>query len=297
MDAIVDVKDPDVSDFVKTISGRRLQIRDFAYNYTVDGDATEDYTAIGSERRYLKYDVVVDKFTTGTGFTLSQTPVQLKNGRKAISVVADGDYLDEVTAAPASGEYRVVGTTLTLGAASVNQVLVVYHANPAGNNWSDVSDPLLPVAIRGRDVKISISANDIARVQSVTVNGNMNTTPVKELGNRNVVGYQSQVPTVEGTISVLDTDTDLVSLLTYGVIGSGIEWNPGEGCVNISGLALRIQLIQPCDDNQTDVLKTIYIPNMTIVGDAFTSNVNGNATQNFNWRSADAQCLVFSGSY
>lgn len=297
IDAILYVKDSDVADYVKSISGRRLQIRDFTFNYAVDGDSTEDYTAIGSERRYLKYDVVVDKFVSGTtSFTLSQTPVQLKSGNYGISVVLDGDYLEEVTGAPATGEYRIVGTTLTTGDSRTAQVLVVYHANPAGLNWTDISDSSLPVAIRGRDVSVAIAANDIARVQSVSINGNMNVTAVKELGARNVIGYQSQVPTVEGTITVLDTDNDLISLLTTGTIGSGVEWAPGEGCADIA-LSLKIELTDPCDTtNPYTVLKTVYVPSITIVGDSYTSNVNNNATQTFNFKSLDAQCVIYSGA-
>jgi hypothetical protein len=300
IDAVLYVKDVDVADYVKSISGRRLQIRDFKFDYTVDGDSKEDYTAIGSERRYLKYDVVVDKFITGTtSFTLSQTPIQLKNGNYGISVVLDGDYLEEVTGAPATGEYRIVGTTLTTGDTRTAQVLVVYHANPAGTNWTDIGDASLPAAIRGRDVNITIAANDIARVQSVSINGNMNTQPVKELGNRNVVGYQKQVPTVEGTITVLDTDTDLISLLSDGAVsasGGTVEWAPGEGCTT-SGLALTIELGDPCDDSVPyTVLKTVYIPDITIVGDSYTSNVNNNATQTFNWKSLTSQCVIYSGA-
>jgi hypothetical protein len=297
VDAIIYVKDADVADYVKSISGRRLQIRDFTFNYSVDGDTTEDYTAIGSERRYLKYDVVVDKFTVGTtSFTASQTPIQLRNGNYGISVILDGDYLEEVTGAPATGQYRLVGTTLTTGDTRTAQVLLVYHANPAGTNWTDISDSGMPIAIKGKDVGVSIAANDIARVQSVTINGNMNTTAVKELGSRNVVGYQSQVPSVEGTITVLDTDTDLVSLLATGTVGSGVEWQPGEGCANLA-LSLKIELTDPCDiDAPFAVVKTVNVPNITIVGDSVTSNVNSNATQTFNWRSLDAACVVYSGA-
>lgn len=300
VDAVLYVKDAEVSDYVKSISGRRLQIRDFKFDYTVDGESKEDYTAIGSERRYLKYDVVVDKFVTGTtSFTLSQTPIQLKNGNYGITVTLDGDYLTEVTGAPATGEYRIVGATVTTGDTRTAQVLVVYHANPAGLNWSDISDASLPVAIKGRDVDVSIAANGIARVQSVSINGNMNTTPVKELGMRNIVGYQSQVPTVEGTITVLDTDTDLISLLTDGVIaasGGTVEWGPGDECT-VSGLALKIELGDPCDTNGAiTVLKTVYIPDITITGDSYTSNVNSNATQTFNFKSVMGNLIVYSGS-
>lgn len=300
IDAVLYTKDPDVSDYIKTISGRRLQIKDFKFDYTVDGESKEDYTATGSERRYLKYDVVVDRLTVaGTSQTLTQTPIQLKNGNYAISVILGGEYLTEVTGAPATGEYRLVGTTLTTGDAMSGQVLVVYHANPAGLNWTDIGDASLPVAIKGRDVDVTIAANGISRVQSVSINGNLNTTPVKELGTRVVVGYQSQVPTVEGTITVLDTDTDLISLLTDGVIavsGGTVEWGPGDECV-VSGLALKIELGDPCDtDGAITVLKTVYIPDITIVGDSYTSNVNNNATQTFNFKSVMGNLTVYSGA-
>jgi hypothetical protein len=300
IDAIIQVKDSVVEDYVKTIHGRKLQVRDFTFNYAVDGDSTEEYTAVGSSRRYLKYDDIVDKFTTGTtSFSLSQTPVQLKNGNYVLSVVLDGEYLTEVSDAPnAEGEYRVVGTTLTTYDTRAAQVLVVYHANPAGTNWTDVSDTLLPVAIRGKDVKIEISANAITRVQSVSINGNLNATPVKELGNRDVVGYQRQVPTVEGTITVLDTDTNLISLFSEGVVGSGVEWQPGDAQCATTPLELIIELVDPCDEvGDPTVLKTVRLPEITITSDAYTVNVNDNAQIAFNFRSEDAQVLVYSGEY
>lgn len=297
MDAILQVKDDVAEDYVKSIHGRKLQVRDFTYSYSVDGDSTEEYTAIGSTRRYLKYDTVVDKFVAGTtSFTLSQTPIQLKNGNYALSVVLDGEYLTEVAGAPATGEYRVVGTTLTTGDTRTAQVLAVYHSNPAGNNWTDVSDPLLPVAIRGKDVKIEIAANSVTRVQSVTVNGSLNNQTVRELGNREVVGYQTQVPTIEGTITVLDTDNDLISLFSEGVIGSGVEWQPGDANCATTPLELVIKLVDPCDEiGVPTTLKTLVLPEITITSDGYTSNVNDNASVTFNFRSEDAQLIVYSG--
>lgn len=299
VEAVLYVKDPDVSDYVKSMHGHRLQVRDFTFNYTVDGDSTEEYNAVGSERRYLKYDVQVDKFTTGTvSFTLTETPIQLKNGNYGLSVTLDGDYLTEVSTAPATGEYRIVGTTLTTGDTRTAQVIAVYHANPAGENWADVADASMPAAIRGKDVKVAIAANDILRVQSVSINGSLNTTPVRELGTREVVGYQRQIPTVEGTITVLDTDNELISLFTDGeILASGVtEWKPGESCADVA-LALKIELLDPCDDTYPyTVLKTVYLPDITITSDGYTSNVNNNATQTFNFKSVDAQCIVYSGS-
>lgn len=246
----------------------------------------------------MKYDVVVDKFITGTtSFTLSETPIQLLNGNNALSVVMDGDYLTEVSTAPATGEYRIVAKTLTTFDSMASQLLAIYHADPSGENWTDITDDSIPVAIKGKDVAVTISTEGISRVQSVTINGNMNTKPVKELGSRNIVGYQAQVPTIEGTITVLDTDTELISLLTDGVVAmSGVvEWGPGENCAVVD-LPLKIELSDPCDNSAPyTVLKTVYLPSISIVGDSYTATVNENASQVFNWKSEDAQMIIYSG--
>ncbi len=295
MDAIVYIKNATSSDYVKSAHARRLQVRDFTFNYSIDGESTEDYTAVGSEKRWFTNDVYVDKFTSGTtSFNLTETPIQLRNDNYALSVILDGKYKDEVTGAPSAGEYRIVGTTLTTGDTRTAQVMVVYQAAPAGDNWSDVSDSLLPVAIRGMDVPIQIAANSIPRVQSVTVNGTLNSEVVKEMGNRQVVGYQTQVPEVTGTITVLDTDTQLLSLLEFGVTSSGTEYAPGEGCES-TDITLTIELYDPCTDDN-DVLKTVFLDAITVVGDSYTSNVNQSAQQTFNWKSTTASCKVYSGA-
>ena len=299
VDAIIYVKSDTLSDYVKSAHAKRLQVRDFTYNYSVDGDSTEDYSLVGSEKRWFKNDVVVDKFTTGTtSFSLGDTPIQLKNGNYCLSVILDGEYLTEVASAPSTGEYSVSGTTVTTGDTRTAQVLAVYHANPGGTNWSNISDSQAgPAAVAGKDVAVTIIAESIPRVQSITINGNLNPQEVREMGSRNLVGYQRQVPTVEGTLTVLDTDTELLDLLLNGSISSGdTEFEIGIGCVS-SGVPLKIELRDPCDTTEPyDVKKTIYIPDITIVGDSWTSNVNNNATQTFNWRSVDAQCIIYSGA-
>jgi len=299
IDAIIYTKSDTLSDYAKCSHAKKLQIRDFTFNYTLDGESTEDYSAIGSERRWFKKDVVVDKFITGTtSFTLTQTPIVLKNGNYALSVILDGSYLKEVSTTPATGEYRIVGTTMTTGDSMVTQCLAVYQADPTGSNWADVSDPLLPVAIKGKDVTIHISANEIPRVQSIAINGNLNTQAVKEMGNRDgIAGYQRQIPTVEGTLTVLDTDTELMDLFTTGSLNSAdTELQPGLGCIT-SGIAVKIELLDPCDTTiPYTVMKTVYLDNIELVGDAYSVNVNQNAQLQINWRSTTGHCVIYSGS-
>jgi hypothetical protein len=301
VDAAYYVKDPEAALYAKSGHGRRLQVRDFSFSYTVDGESTEDYTLIGSEKRWFKYDVVADVLTGTTSFTLTETPIQLRNGNYVLSIIADGKYIDkEVTGTPAVGEYKVSGAgskTITLNAldAVASQLIAVYHTDDGGV-WADVHDSVAPIAIKGKDAIVSILANDIPRVQSVTINGNMQTQPVKEMGNRAIVGYQRQIPTVEGSITVLDTDTELISLLTYGVIASGVEWQPGEGCTTVP-TSLRIELQDPCDvEAPYAIVKTLIIPSITVVGDSYTANVNNNASQVFNWKSTDGHLVIYSGA-
>jgi hypothetical protein len=295
IDAVLYVKDDTLATYVKSAHARRLQIRDFAFNYSADGESTEDYTAVGSEKRWFKNNVTVDKFTTGTSFTLSQTPVPLKNLNKLLTVIVDGDYVEEVAGAPSAGEYRIVGTTLTTGDTAATSVVAVYQSANTGT-WTDVADSTLPIAIKGKDVDVTIAANGVDRVQSVTINGTLNVQPVKEMGNRVIIGYQRQIPEVTGTISVMDTDTELISLLQYGVTASGTEFAPGEGCA-LTTVSLKIELTDPCDETVPyTVKKTVYLDQIQCTGDSFSSSANQNATQTFNFKSTLAHCVVYSGA-
>jgi len=302
-DFILYIKDARESDYVKSIHTKRMQIRDFTYNFSVDGEAEESYTAVGSEKRYFKNDVIVDKFTDvgATSFALSETPTQLKNGDYILSVILDGTYLvkadDPANMNPGEYSYDSSNNTVNTYDALTSQILIVYRADPSGDNWVDISDDTMPAAIKGGDIGIVISSNNIPRVQSVTINGNMQVQEVREMGTRSVVGYQRQVPSVDGRIRVLDTDTELIDLLLSGSVNSGdVEWSVGEGC-SAAGLDLEIKLYDPCDTTASGtVLKTYYLPSIEIVGDTNTYNVNENGVVEFQFRSTDAKVIVYSGA-
>lgn len=298
VDAVFYVKDPTLAQYCKSGHAKRLQVRDFSYSYTLDGESTEDYTIIGSKKRWFSNEVVIDKFTTGTTtFTLTQTPIQLDNGEYLLNVIVNGVPATEVSTAPATGEYRVVGTTLTTGDARTSQVIAVYHADSSSNVWTDVSDATMPAAVRGKDVKMRLAGTEVGRLQSVTINGSLNVQAVREMGNREVVGYQKQVPTIDGSITILDLDNTVPALFQYGTSPSGhTEFSTGEGCT-ADDISLQIEILDPCDTTEPyTVLKTIYIPEIEVTGDAYSVNVNGNAGVTYNFRSKDSQMIVYSGS-
>lgn len=296
VDAIVNIRDDDLDDYVKMAHARKCTVRDFSFNYSVDGESTEEYTLIGTEKRWFINDVLVEKFSSGAGpFVLAETPTTLKSGNELITVLQDGDYLDEVAAAPAAGEYSIAGDTVTTGAATVNQMLVIYQSATSTEVWADTSDTQMPAAIRGLDVPVTIAANSIDRVQSVVLNGTFNPETVREMGNRNIVGYQLQIPQVTGTLSVLDTDEELIELFATGSIASGdTEWGADE--FTAANLYLEIELQDP-DDKITPytILKTVYVPALVVTSEGFTSNVNANAQQTFDIKSETGELIVYSG--
>lgn len=299
IDVIGQVRDEKIADLVKLVHGKKLKVTGFTYTYTVDGEGTEEYTAAGSEKRWFKRDIVVDKFTgTSTSQTLTQTPVILKNGHYALSVIVDGVYFDEVAGTPAAGEYQVVGTALTLGSAPTATTVVVYQANVSASTYESVVDNSIPVGIRGKNIPVTIGVNGIPRVQSVTIRGQFPNQKIEEMGNTSIVGYSTQVPQVTGDMTVLDTDTELVALLTTGEINpSGV----GEFAVceyTASGLALKIELHDPSDKCGTagTIVKTLYIPNITVTQEGHTTQVGQNAQQTFSFKSSTAELIVFSGA-
>jgi hypothetical protein len=297
IDAILRIRDDEVAQYVKACHLRRCQIQNFTYNYSVDGDSTEEYTIIGSEKRWFTNDVVVEVFTTGTTtFVLSESVEQLKNGNYLLSVVLDEEYLEEVTSGATSGEYSYNdgSDTITTGDSRTNQLVAVYQSQASGDAWSDIDETEQPAAIRGKDVDVQIGANDILRVQAVTVNGTFNPQPVREMGNRKIVGYQGQVLEVTGTVTILDTDTELVRLFT-GAESGDTEFEIG-ACA-ASGVSLEITLSDPYDCAAPyNALKTVYLDEISITSDGYTSNVNDNATQTFDWRSDTGSIIIYSGA-
>lgn len=298
VDMLVHVRDYALDDYVKMAHARKCTVRDFSFNYSVDGESTEEYTIMGTQKRWFKNDIVAMKFTSGgTGpLDLTETPTALKNGDECISVIVDGVYFDRVASAPAAGEYSVSTSEVTLGTALVNQCIVIFQSALTTDAWTDTGDTTMPAAIRGTDVPVTLLANGIDRVQSITINGTFNPETVREMGNRDVVGYQLQVPSVTGTITVLDTDTELMSLFTTGeLVPSGIsEWGASE--FTATGIYVDIELLDPQDKVLPyAILKTVYMPSLSITSEGFTSNVNANAQQTFDFKSTTGEVKIFEG--
>jgi len=305
VDIIGDVKDELLMDYVKVIHLKKCRPQSLKFTYSVDGQATEEYTFGSSTRTLFTHDVIVDVLSAATSpATTSETPEQLRNGNYIISATLDGAYLTETTGTPATGEYAVSGTSVSF-ADTGTTLVVAYKASPAGTNWSWVSDSSIPAAISGKDVPVYIYAEDpatdiiITRVQSVNISVNLKADPIKEMGNTEIVDHVSQIPEVTGDITVLDTDEDLVQLFSTGsTVGTDTEFRT---CDFLTGrnLNLKIRLRDPSDPCTTSgtVLKTIYVPDLILTGESYTSNVGDNMTNTLNFKSSTGNLVVYSGTY
>jgi hypothetical protein len=282
----------DTTDILKCVHAKYMRITDFTFTYSVDGESTEEYSCAGSEKRYFANDVVVDSgyLSAGGELTLSYTPNTLKNGNELLSCIVDGTWKTEGT------EYSVAGTTLTVsGGGDSNYVLAVYHTQSGVLSWSDISDSTVPAAIRGKNVPVTIGVEHMYRVQSVTIRGTFPNTKVQEMGNTSIVGYIVDPPDISGDITVLDTDNEIVALLTTGDKDDADNYGEyGVDEYEERTLELQVQLKDPSDD--TTIQKTVRIPEMRITSDGTTANVGGQLTQTFSFMSNDAQCIVYSGA-
>lgn len=304
VDIIGVIRDETVADYAKSVHLRRCRVDGFTFTYSVDGEATEEYTFTGSEKRWFKHDIVVDNYGAAqtTPVTLSNSPLTLKNGNKLLSFVVDGEYYTEVSTVPAAGEgeYQVTGTSVAFSdSPATNYIVAVYHVNTGSNLWTDVNDDTIPAAVRGKDIPVYIAANQISRVQSVTIRGTLPVERIEEMGNNDIAGYITQVPQITGDITVLDTDLELIALFTTGDINStDTEFQLCE--YTASGISLEIQILDPTDacslPGDGTVLKTVYVPEITITSEGHTTNVGGSAQQTFSWRSSSGNLLIYSGS-
>jgi hypothetical protein len=307
VDLIGVIKDKDVADYVKAVHVKKAQVTDFTYSYSVDAEATEEYTLSANEKAWFSNDIVVETFNSteaaSSPVALSETPVVRKNGNYAISVMMDGTYLTEVASGPATGQYSIddAAPEISFADSVSDRLVVIYQADPSGNNWSNVSDDTVPAAVYGKNIPVTIAANSVSRVQSVNIRGTFPNTVVKEMGTASVVGTTVQAPEITGDISVLDTDTDLIALLTTGELepAGETEWRVCE--LTESGISLKVEINDPeedpCGDSDSPtVLKTLYIPEIIITSEGHTSNVGEDVTQTFDFKSKSGDMTVYSGS-
>lgn len=262
--------------------------------FGVQANSTVSYTINSNSKKAYRQPVYYDGFTaSGTQITfgLSATPTWLTRTSGYIidayhtGATCETNYLDEGV------DYTVAGATITLsGVADAGDTYWFTYTNPTATSFQGLDDTA-PAAIQGKYVPVAISVNNIPRVQSATINATFASEQILEMGGLGKpVGYESNLPDVNGDISVLKTDNDLLSILE-GVSNTTVE-NDIEYA--LTSLPLKIQLKDP--RNPSRVVLTYYVPSITVTAQGDESTVNASINETFSWRSTTGQLYVASGA-
>ena len=288
VDLIAEVRSDAAATVFKSIHVGNAYFESINLSYSVRGSSTEEYTVMATDKRFLRYTAAVE---TGAGPSLTtvEDALLLRNNNYALGVYVDGERLAENEYVESLAGSKLVVTPTS---APVTTMLVVYHTLAATPTWADVYDPGVPPAVKGKYIPVNIGVENIFRVQSVNLRAAFPMTPIDEMGNLKRVGYIKQVPDVTGDIAVLDTDMDLINLLTTGATGFSTYNDTSVGDF-ISTLPLEIQICDPAATGT--VLKTVYIPRMKITSEGTTANVGDVVTQTFGFRSETAELIIYSG--
>ena len=293
VDVIGQIRDQTTKNIVNALYVKRGTITGMDATFGVRDNSTVSYTVSSNSKKELKQPVYYDNLSIGptSGVTLSQTPTYLPRTSgyilDAYQVSANGStaYLDEGT------DYTVTGTSVQL--TGVN-------TPPSGTAWFtytsatpkifEALDDVAPAAIQGKYVPVTISLQNIPRVQSASISVSFPSEEILEMGGLGKpVGYEVGIPEVTGEISVLKTDNELLSILdgtSVATVEHDLEYARND-------LPLKIELKNP--RNPSQVLLTYYIPQITLTSESDENTVNQSMNETFAFSSTTGELIVASG--
>lgn len=297
-------------DIARTLYVPGAKLDSLSMNYSVGGDATEDFSFQATATRWLKYDVALAQGTLSASGTLDfpLAPRMLKNGKYHLSAFASGvGYLpDEAVTASTAAGVQFASTAVAPG----THVVVTYHTDLADQwdyTWEYANiavdanpPPDQPVGIRGWGVEVYLVQSGQAdqrvfRGQSCTIQAQLATTRVQELGSENVVGYSDGIPEVTGTLEIMQHDFRLHEILSGDLDGTQDNFDPNELGTEPWGLLVKVW--RRGADRMVDVPeKTVYVPAIEITQESNRSQVGQDAMQTFNWSSRSGELFIYKGN-
>lgn len=295
IDVIGQIRDQSTLNIVNALYVKRGIVTAMDATFGVRANSTVSYTVSANSKKEFREPVFYELKTLASGndtFTLANTPTYLTRTSgyiiNAYRTATDGttNFLDEGT------DYSVSGPTITFttnSVASGDTVWVTYTADGTSTKFQALDD-VSPAAVQGKYVPLSISVNNIPRVQSASVRVSFEAEEILEMGGLGKpVGYEVGIPSVTGDISVLKTDNDLLAILE-GVPNTTVE-NDMEYARE--DLSLKIQLKDPRDPSKA--VLTYYVPSITITAEGDDNTVNQSMNETFSWESVTGELIVMSG--
>jgi len=276
------------------------------YNYTVGGDATEEYAFDATDRKWLKYDVgVASGVTSGGSLTFSPNARILKDGTYILSAFASGiGYLPQETLTGSTA------TTVTFDTATVpdgTPVVVTFHTDLT-DQWDYTYQyphvppgytppPDQPVGMRGFNVEVYLVASGVSdirlyRVQTLNLQAQFPTTRVNELGTEAVVGYTEGIPDITGSLEILTYDFLTQQRLSGDTTGD--NWGPNELGAGNYGLLVKV-FRRGVNRGSVGPEKTMWIPHLEVTQETDRAQVGQDSRQTFNIAAREGNLYIFKG--
>ncbi len=295
VDVIGQIRDGSTLGILNAVYVKRGIVTGMDASFGVRDNSTVTYTVSSNSKKEFRQPVYYENFSllTATGVqTLANTPTYLTRTSgyiiDAYRTGSDGStqYIDEGT------DFTVTGANLNFTGTNTvaGDTIWVTYCNPTTKTFESL-DNASAAAVQGKYVPLTISVNNIQRVQSATIRASFQAEQILEMGGLGKpVGYEIGIPSVTGDISVLKTDNDLLAILE-GVANTTVE-NDME--YSVSTLPLKIQLKNPANPNQ--VLLTYYVPSITITAEGDSDSVNQSMNETFSWESTTGDLYIISGA-
>lgn len=292
-------------DIARSLYVPGAKLERFNYNYTANGDATEEYSFNATNRLWLKYDVMVASGVTSAGaLSFSPNARVLKNGKYVLSVFASGiGYLAPEAVTGSTASSVTFDTTIVPNS---TPVVITYHTD-LSNQWqytyeyAGVAPDAQPVGMRGFGVEVyliksGVSNQRVYRAQTCSVQGQFPNTRVQELGTEEVVGYMEGIPEVTGTIEINTFDFKLQELFTGDASAADDNYEPNELGTGDYGLLIKL-FRRGVDRTTVGPEKTMWIPALDITQTSDQANVGQDQRQTFQFASRTGQLYIAKGAY
>lgn len=302
-------KSQTTDDIARSLYVPGAKLSRLSFNYSVNGDATEEFTFDATDRRWLKYDVAtVSGVVTGGTVALSPSGRLLKNGNYYLSAFASGTgYLTDEAFTSSTATSVTFNTTVVPNGTPVR---ITYHAD-LSNQWDYTYEypnvapdytppPDQPIGVRGWGVEIYLvksgQANEkMYRGQTLTLQAQFPQTRINELGNQSAVGYTQGIPEVTGTFEALQHDFRLLEIMSGDDSSTADNWEPDDLGSGNWGLEVRIWR-RNADRTNTQPEKTIYIPKLDITQENNGAQVGQDSRVTYNISSRSGEIFMFKGS-
>lgn len=296
VDVIGQIRDTSTLHVVNALYVKRGIVTGMDATFGVRANSTVSYTISANSKKEFRQPVSYEALSLGSAsgsLTLSATPTYLTRTSgyliDAYRTGTDGttNYLDEGT------DYTVTGTTVQMigSSTAAGDTVWVTYCTPSTTTTFGALDNTSPAAIQGKYVPLTISINNIPRVQSASIRVAFESEEILEMGGLGKpVGYEIGVPSVTGDVSVLKTDNDLLAILE-GVPTSTVE-NDMEFAKDT--LSLKIQLKDPANPGRT--VLTYYVPSFSVTAEGDDDSVNQSMNETFSWESTTGELIIMSGA-